>query len=152
MVFTNCLSDESKKVAVRPGHPEQGEVDVNVVQYDYEFIEDYCEEPQPRCASGNTPGSPIQMTSPAAKKTQASNQGNQSGGNASGDGDLKWLIDDEDGDSSNGTREEGGNNSSGWGPKGFFALQHPLTLMVSQLIIIGILEAYIYMIVKFIIM
>ena len=138
MVLTNCLHKCQTSTATQAG-PEAGEEVVKRVLYDYQFIEDYnCELPVP--VSVHTAGTQIEMKQPAAKKgkayslrarppTSSSSLGTSS---VSSDEDLFWL-EDTDGPDEAGEAEDKSNTPS-WGPKGYFSLQHPLTLMVSQAI------------------
>ena len=137
MVLTKCLSKGHPSTATAAG-PEAGEEVVNRVLYDYEFIEDCCESPLPASTPGNTAGTQIEMEPPAGKRDRSSSPDAQSlsssssgdTSSVSSDEDLFWLNEDTDGPCE--ATEEEKSNPPSWGPKGYFSLQHPLTLMVSQ--------------------
>ena len=121
IVLTKCLSKDQTSI-------EAGEEVVNRVLYDYEFIEDYCELPLHVSVQKHTAGTQLQieMKQPAAKREKASSQ------DASSDEDLFWLEDTNGPGEADEARVEDKSNPPSWGPKGYFSLQHPLTLMVSQ--------------------
>ena len=108
------------------------------VLYDYEFIEDYCELPPPASAPQNTAGTQIEMEQPAARRDRLSSSDAQSlsssssvdTSSVSSDEDLFSLAEDTDVPCE--ATEEEKSNPPSWGPMGYFSLQHPLTLMVSQ--------------------
>ena len=137
MVLTNCLRKGQTSTATQ-ADPEAGKEVVKNVFYDYQFIEDYCELPVP--VSVHTAGTQIEMKQPAAKKGKAysprarppSSSSSLDTSSVSSDEDLVWL-EDTDGPDEAGEAEDKSNTPS-WGPKGYFSLQHPLTLMVSQAI------------------
>ena len=117
MVLTKCLSNGEIRTDTGAG-PEV----VNRVLYDYEFIEDCCELPLPASAPGNTAGTQIEMEQPAGKRERSSNPDAQSLSSSSS-GDTSSISSDW---------QEEKSHPPSWGPKGYFSLQHPLTLMVSQ--------------------
>ena len=135
IVLTKCLSKGQTSIAKQAG-PEAGEAVVNRVLYDYEFIEDYnCEFPLPVSVPEHTAGAQFEMKQPAAKREETDSQTAatiSSSQDVSSDEDLFWLEDIDGPDEAGETREEDKSNPPSWGPKGYFSLQHPLTLMVSQ--------------------
>ena len=141
MVLTNCLSKGQTSAATRAG-PEAGKGVMNRLLYDYEFIEDYCELSLPASVPGHIAGTQIEMKRPAAKRETASSPATQLPSSpssldtsiTSSDEDLFWLIEDTDGPCE--ATEEEKSNPPTWGPKEYFSLQHPLTLMVCQLYIL----------------
>ena len=119
IVLTKCLS--KRKTKASHGQDESGPV--KQVVYDYEFIEDYYEpkKTRPSASSALTPGIPL---SPVTSQTSSTATMNEK---------LWWLVEDECEESDcDGTQEEEHCDPPCWGPKKYFSLYHPLSVMVGQ--------------------
>ena len=98
---------------------------LNTIVYNYEFIEDYCDDSN-EDADDDSDAQPItpQLSSNSFSMTSYAQISNQ----ISSDG-LEWLIDPID-EGSFSTSTEQGTKKQEWRPKTFSFSSHPLTLMV----------------------